>query len=43
MEIGTKIGNLRRVNKLSQPELAFKLNISQTALSEIESGKTKKN
>lgn len=35
MEIGTKIGNLRRKNKLSQPELAFKLDISQAALSEI--------
>jgi transcriptional regulator with XRE-family HTH domain len=42
MEIGTKIGILRRKNKLSQPDLAFKLDISQTALSEIESGKTKK-
>ena len=42
MEIGTKIGVLRRKHKISQPELAFKLDISQTALSEIESGKTKK-
>lgn len=42
MDIGTKIGNLRRKNKLSQPELAFKLDISQVALSEIESGRTKK-
>ena len=32
METGTKIGILRRKNKLSQPELAFKLDISQTAL-----------
>ena len=42
MSIGTKIRKLRIQNKLSQPELASKLNISQTALSEIESGKTKK-
>lgn len=42
MEIGTKIGVLRKEHKLSQPELAFKLDISQTSLSEIESGKTKK-
>lgn len=42
MEIGTKISLLRKKHKISQPELAFKLDISQTALSEIESGKTKK-
>jgi len=42
MNIGTKITVLRRQNKLSQPELAHKLNISQTSLSEIESGKTRK-
>ena len=42
MSVGTKIRKLRIQNKLSQPELASKLNISQTALSEIESGKTKK-
>ena len=42
MTIGTKIGVLRKKHKLSQPDLAFKLDISQTALSEIESGKTKK-
>lgn len=42
MEIGTKISVLRKKHKISQPELAFKLDISQTALSEIESGKTKK-
>lgn len=42
MDIGTKISNLRKKHKFSQPELAFKLDISQTALSEIESGKTKK-
>ena len=42
MSVGSKIRKLRIQNKLSQPELASKLNISQTALSEIESGKTKK-
>ena len=42
MSVGTKIRKLRIQNKLSQPELASKLNISQTALSEIERGKTKK-
>ncbi|WP_396178911.1 helix-turn-helix domain-containing protein [Flavobacterium sp.] len=42
MDVGTKISILRRQNKMSQPELAFKLDISQTSLSEIESGKTRK-
>jgi transcriptional regulator with XRE-family HTH domain len=42
MTIGVKIAKLRKDNKISQPELAYKLDISQTALSEIESGKTKK-
>ena len=42
MDVGTKISNLRKVKKLSQPELAYKLGISQTALCDIESGKTKK-
>lgn len=42
MAIGTKISDLRKKHKFSQPELAFKLDISQTTLSEIESGKTKK-
>ena len=42
MTIGTKISKLRDIHKLSQPELAYKLNISQASLSEIESGKTKK-
>lgn len=42
MSVGSKIRKLRIQNKLSQPELASKLNISQTALSEIESGKQKK-
>jgi transcriptional regulator with XRE-family HTH domain len=31
----------RLENKLTQPELAYKLDISQTTLSEIKSGKTK--
>ena len=42
MTIGTKINILRTRNKLSQLDLAAKLDISPTALSEIESGKTKK-
>lgn len=42
MSIGIKIRRLRESKKLSQPELAHKLGISQTALCEIESGKTKK-
>lgn len=42
MDIGTKISILRKENKITQPELAYKLAISQTTLSEIESGKTKK-
>lgn len=42
MDVGTKISVLRKKHRISQPELAFKLDISQTSLSEIESGKTKK-
>lgn len=42
MEVGVKISNLRKHKKLSQPELAHRLGISQTALCDIESGKTKK-
>ena len=42
MDIGLKISKLRKVEKLSQPELAHELGISQTALCQIESGKTKK-
>lgn len=42
MDIGIKIATLRKKRKLSQPELAFQLGVSQTALCEIESGKTKK-
>jgi transcriptional regulator with XRE-family HTH domain len=42
MDIGFKIKTLRDKKRLSQPELAHRLGISQTALCEIESGKTKK-
>lgn len=42
LDIKRKISVLRRESKLTQPELAYKLDISQTSLSEIESGKIKK-
>ncbi len=42
MEIGTKIKRLRQQARLSQPELAEHLNISQTTLCKIESSSTKK-
>ena len=42
MNVGLKIANLRKYKKLSQPELAHRLGISQTALCDIENGKTKK-
>jgi transcriptional regulator with XRE-family HTH domain len=42
MEIGFKIKKLRENKKLSQPELAHKLGIAQTTLSNIESGQTQK-
>lgn len=42
MCIGIKIRELRIASKLSQPELAFRLSISQTALCNLESGDTKK-
>jgi transcriptional regulator with XRE-family HTH domain len=42
MNVGIKIKKLRESKKLTQPELAHRLGISQTALCEIESGKTKK-
>ncbi|VXC17800.1 Helix-turn-helix [Flavobacterium sp. 9AF] len=42
MEIGIKIKRLREQHKLSQPELAHKLGIAQTTLSNIESGQTQK-
>ena len=42
MCIGQKIKELRIASKLSQPELSFRLGISQTALCNLESGDTKK-
>jgi transcriptional regulator with XRE-family HTH domain len=42
MPIGTKILILRKKNTLSQLELASQLDISQAALSDIESSKNKK-
>lgn len=42
MFIGMKIRELRMVFNLSQPELAYRLKISQTAVCNIESGETKK-
>ena len=40
MTVGYKIKKLREDKKLSQPELASLLNISQAKLSNIENGKT---
>ena len=42
MEIGLNIKKLREQRKLSQPELAHKLGIAQTTLSNIENGSTQK-
>lgn len=42
MEVGIKIKRLREQHKLSQPELAHKLGIAQTTLSNIENGQTQK-
>lgn len=42
MEVGFKIKKLRENNRLSQEELAHQLEISQTKLSNIENGTTKK-
>ena len=42
MEIGFKIKQLRERKKLSQPELANRLGISQATLCNIENGETKK-
>jgi transcriptional regulator with XRE-family HTH domain len=42
MEIGTKIKKLRENRKMTQPELANILGISQPSLCNIESGDTKK-
>jgi transcriptional regulator with XRE-family HTH domain len=41
MSIGFKIKKLREAKKLTQPELASILNISQAELSNIENGQTK--
>ncbi len=40
MSIGTKIRKLRIQNKLSQEELAHKLNVAQTSVSNFEADKT---
>jgi transcriptional regulator with XRE-family HTH domain len=40
MSIGTKIKRLRSQHKMSQEELAFKLNVAQTSISNFESNKT---
>jgi transcriptional regulator with XRE-family HTH domain len=42
MDIGLVIKKLRETNSLSQPELAFRLGISQTTLCNIECGRNKK-
>lgn len=42
MSVGFKIKKLREDKKLSQPELANILDISQSDLSKIENGRTKK-
>ncbi|WP_369752759.1 helix-turn-helix domain-containing protein [Flavobacterium sp. WC2409] len=42
MNIGVRIKRLRGANSWSQPELAYRLGISQTTLCNIESGKCKK-
>ncbi|WP_281227006.1 helix-turn-helix domain-containing protein [Flavobacterium aquiphilum] len=42
MSIGVKIKRLREKNNWSQPELAYRLGISQTTLCNIESDKCKK-
>lgn len=40
MKLGTKIKNLRTEKNISQVELAYKLDVAQTTMSNIESGKT---
>ena len=40
MSIGTKIRKLRLQHKMSQDELAYKLNIAQTSVSNFEANKT---
>lgn len=42
MDVGTKIRKLRDKSGITQPELAQRLEISQSALCNIESGDTKK-
>jgi transcriptional regulator with XRE-family HTH domain len=42
MSVGYKIKKLREQRKMSQPQLAELLGVSQTALSHIENGVTKK-
>lgn len=42
MSVGIKIKRLREERKISQPELADLLEISQSTLSKIESGSSKK-
>lgn len=41
MDVGIKIKKLRENRRLSQEELAYQLEISQTKLSNIENGTTK--
>lgn len=40
MSIGRKIKRLRTENKMSQEELAYKLNVAQTSISNFEADKT---
>ena len=40
MSIGKKIRGLRLQHKLSQEELAYKLNVAQTSISNFEADKT---
>ena len=40
MSVGTKLRKLRLQNKLSQEELAHKLNVAQTSISNFEANKT---
>ncbi|NJM79381.1 MAG: helix-turn-helix transcriptional regulator [Flavobacterium sp.] len=40
MSVGTKIRKLRLQHKMSQEELAFKLNIAQTSISNLEANKS---
>lgn len=40
MSVGTKIKKLRVQHKMSQEELAYKLNVAQTSVSNIEANKS---